>query len=128
MVIFKSKQKKFEDDLKIKFCGKRLYPTESVKYLGVNIDTNLSWQYYVIIEIPQESIYKKLLTLIITIITVVTIHLLTVDKKRFHIIWTKEANENQPKNTINHIFASRLKSYFSYYVHYFIKTSRNIMR
>ena len=75
MVIFKSKQKKFEDDLKIKFCGKRLYPTESVKYLGVNIDTNLSWQYYVIIEIPQESIYKKLLTLIITIITVVTIHL-----------------------------------------------------
>ena len=86
MVIFKSKQKKFEDDLKIKLCGKRLYPTESVKYLGVNIDTNLSWQYHVIIEIPLESIYKKLLTLIIIIIIVVTIHLLTVDKKRFHII------------------------------------------
>ena len=34
MVIFKSKQKKFEGDLKIKLCGKRLYPTESVKYLG----------------------------------------------------------------------------------------------
>ena len=47
MVIFKSKQKKFEDDLKIKLCGKRLYPTESVKYLGVKIDTNLSWQYHV---------------------------------------------------------------------------------
>ena len=31
MVIFKSKQKKFEGDLKIKLCGKRLYPTESVK-------------------------------------------------------------------------------------------------
>ena len=43
MVIFKSKQKKFEGDLKIKLCGKRLYPTESVKYLGVKIDTNLSW-------------------------------------------------------------------------------------
>ena len=27
MVIFKSKQKKFEGDLKIKLCGKRLYPT-----------------------------------------------------------------------------------------------------
>ena len=39
MVIFKSKQKKFE--------GERLYPTESVKYLGVKIDTNLSWQYHV---------------------------------------------------------------------------------
>ena len=47
MVIFKSKQKKFEDDLKIKLCGKRLYPTESVKYLGVKIDANLSWQYHV---------------------------------------------------------------------------------
>ena len=47
MIIFKSKHKKFEGDLKIKLCGKRLYPTESVKYLGVKIDTNLSWQYHV---------------------------------------------------------------------------------
>ena len=47
MVIFKSKCKNFEGDLKIKLCGKRLYPTESVKYLGVKIDTNLSWQYHV---------------------------------------------------------------------------------
>ena len=31
----------------IKLCGKRLYPTESVKYLDVKIDTNLSWQYHV---------------------------------------------------------------------------------
>ena len=47
MVIFKSKQKKFEDDLKIKLCGKRLYPTASVKYLGVKIDTTLRWQYHI---------------------------------------------------------------------------------
>ena len=47
MVIIKSKQKKFEGDLKIKLCGKRLYPTESVKYLEVTIDTNLSWQFHV---------------------------------------------------------------------------------
>ena len=42
MVIFQSKQNKLEIDLKIKLCGKRLYPTESVKYLGVKIDTNLT--------------------------------------------------------------------------------------
>ena len=36
MTIFKSKQKKFEGDLKIKLCSRRLYPTESFKYLGVN--------------------------------------------------------------------------------------------
>ena len=47
MVIFKSKQKKFECDFKIKLCRKRLYHTESVKYLVGKIDTNLSWQYHV---------------------------------------------------------------------------------
>ena len=47
MVIFKSKQKKLEGDLKMKLCGKRLYPTESVKYLGVKIDTNFTWEHHV---------------------------------------------------------------------------------
>ena len=47
MVIFKSNQKKFEGDLKMKLCGKKLYPTESIKYLGVKIDTILSWKYHV---------------------------------------------------------------------------------
>ena len=39
MVIFKSKQKKFEGGLKITLCAKRLYlyPTKSVKYLAVKI-------------------------------------------------------------------------------------------
>ena len=31
----------------MKLSGKRLYPTENVKYLGVKIDTNLNWQYHV---------------------------------------------------------------------------------
>ena len=47
MEIFKSNQKKFEGDLKIKLCSKRLYSTESVKHLGEKIDTTLSWQYHV---------------------------------------------------------------------------------
>ena len=47
MVILKSKQTKFESDLKIKLCGKRLCLTESVKYLGVKSDTNFSWQHHV---------------------------------------------------------------------------------
>ena len=42
MVIFKSKQNKFEGDLKVRLCGRRLYPSESVKYLGVKIDANLN--------------------------------------------------------------------------------------
>ena len=31
----------------MKLCGKKLYPTESVKYLGVKINTTLSGQYHV---------------------------------------------------------------------------------
>ena len=47
MIIVKSKQKKLEGDLEIKLCGTRLYPTESVKYQGVKIDANLTWQHHV---------------------------------------------------------------------------------
>ena len=39
-------QKKFKHDLKVRLCGKRIDPTESVKYLKVKIDANLIWQYH----------------------------------------------------------------------------------
>ena len=45
MVIFKSKRKKFNDTIEIKLSGKRIYPTASVKYLGVKIDQHLTWQH-----------------------------------------------------------------------------------
>ena len=35
--------KKLNFDLKLKVNGKRLYPTKSVKYLGVKINENLIW-------------------------------------------------------------------------------------
>ena len=47
MVIFKSKRKKFNDIVKIKLNGKRIYPTASVKYLGVKIDQDLTWQHHI---------------------------------------------------------------------------------
>ena len=40
MIIWKSK--KFEGHLEMKLCGKRLYPTESVKYIGMKIDANIT--------------------------------------------------------------------------------------
>ena len=42
MVIFKHKQEESEDDLKIRLCDERLYPTDSIKCLGVKIDINRS--------------------------------------------------------------------------------------
>ena len=55
MVIFIFKQSKFEGDSKIKLCSKRLYPTESVKYLGVETNANLSWQYHVSIKLNRAN-------------------------------------------------------------------------
>ena len=42
LVIFKSKRKQFDGEIKLKLSRKRLFPTDSVKYLGVKIDGNLS--------------------------------------------------------------------------------------
>ena len=42
LILFKPKIEKLEFDLKLKLNDKRLYPTESVKYLGIKIDENLT--------------------------------------------------------------------------------------
>ena len=42
LVIFKHKNKKLECPIKIKLSRKRLYPSKSVKHLGVKIDENLN--------------------------------------------------------------------------------------
>ena len=42
--IFKSKQKQFDGEIKLNLSCKRIFPTDSVKYLGVKIDGNLSWK------------------------------------------------------------------------------------
>ena len=42
--LFKSSRKLTDVPLKLKLNGKRLYPTNSVKYLGTKIDENLNWK------------------------------------------------------------------------------------
>ena len=42
LVIFKHKKKKLECPIRIKFSRKRLYPSNSIRYLGVKIDENLN--------------------------------------------------------------------------------------
>ena len=43
LVIFKFPRKVLTDEIKIKLTGKRLYPSNSVKYLGVRIHKFLHW-------------------------------------------------------------------------------------
>ena len=43
LVIFKSPKKVLVDEMKIKLSGKRLYPSNLVKYLGMKIDRFFHW-------------------------------------------------------------------------------------
>ena len=47
LVIFKSPRKVLPDEIKSKFSGRKLYPLNSIKYLGVRIDRFLHWHDHV---------------------------------------------------------------------------------
>ena len=47
VVIFRAKGKVFETDLKLKICGKKLYPCHQVQYLGVYLDEYINWATHV---------------------------------------------------------------------------------
>ena len=41
-------------DLKIKLNGKRLYPTDPVKFLGVRIGSKLNWKAHIAVDIAMK--------------------------------------------------------------------------
>ena len=47
LTLFKSLTKQTDSDLHFKLNGKRLYPTDSVKYLAIIIDKNLIWHHQI---------------------------------------------------------------------------------
>ena len=47
LVIFKSKKKHMDFDIKINLNDKRLYPADLVKYAGVRIDNKLNWKAHI---------------------------------------------------------------------------------
>ena len=47
LVVFKHQRKKLDSPIKIKLSRKRLYPSKSVKYLGIKIDENLNWKQHI---------------------------------------------------------------------------------
>ena len=47
IVIFKRQRKKLDSPIKIKLNRKKLYPSKSVKYLGIKIDENLNWKQHI---------------------------------------------------------------------------------
>ena len=47
LIMFKPRMKKVDFDLKLKLNRKRLYPTKSIKHLGIEIDESLTWNKHV---------------------------------------------------------------------------------
>ena len=45
--LFKSNKKQMDYELKVKLNGKGIYETNTVKYLGIKIDKNLTWASHV---------------------------------------------------------------------------------
>ena len=46
-MIFKSKRKIIDFEIKVKIDGKRLTPVNFIKYLGIFIDSNLEWSFHI---------------------------------------------------------------------------------
>ena len=44
VILFKTKHKSCDTDLRLKLCRKRLYKTKYLRYLGIKIDENLNWK------------------------------------------------------------------------------------
>ena len=47
VLIFKRKSRVFGTDLNLKLCGKKLFTSKSVKYLGVILDKHLQWIFHI---------------------------------------------------------------------------------
>ena len=47
VILFKTKRKPCDTDLRLKLCRKRLYKTKYLRYLGIKIDENLNWKIHI---------------------------------------------------------------------------------
>ena len=47
VILFKTKHKPCDIELRLKVCRKRLYKTKYLRYLGIKIDENLNWKIHI---------------------------------------------------------------------------------
>ena len=62
LLIFRHPNKEINYDLKIKINGKRLLPSSFVKYLGILIDSHLTWNYHADMLAAKLSRNVRMLT------------------------------------------------------------------
>ena len=47
IILFKTRNKNYDTDLKIKLCRKRIYASQYIRYLSAFIDENLNWKKHI---------------------------------------------------------------------------------
>ena len=60
LLIFRDPRKNINFDIKIKFDGKKIIPSKSVKYLGIHIGNHLSWHHFVIVNTGLNTRCERL--------------------------------------------------------------------
>ena len=105
-LMFIPKMTKLDFDLKLTLNGKRLYPTKSVKYDGIEIDERLTWNEYIndiTIKLNQANVKLYKVRESVNIRVVKLIYNATIDchLNYANTLW------GQNKNSLNGLFLSQ---------------------
>ena len=97
LVIFKHQRKKTYSEVKIKLSRKRLYPTDSLKYLGIRIDENLNWKHHVsdiAIKLNRANAVLFKIRNFVNVKTLKTIYYTIFDSRinYANVIWAQNSN------------------------------------
>ena len=97
LLIFKHQRKKIDSEVKIKLSRKRLYPTDSVKYLGVRINENLNWKHHVsdiTIKLNRANALLFKIRNFVNVKTLKTIYCTIFDShiNYANVIWAQNSN------------------------------------
>ena len=97
LVIFKHQRKKIDSEVKIKLNRKRLYPTDSVKYLGIRIDENSNWKHHlsnIAIKLNRANVLLFKMSNSINLNTLKTTYYAIFDShiKYANVVWDQNCN------------------------------------
>ena len=106
LVIFKHQRKKIDSEVKIKLSRKRLYPTDSLKYLGIRTDESLKWKHHVsdiVIKLNRENALLFKIRNFVNVNTLKTIYYGIFDShiNYANLIWA------QNLNAVNSVYPSK---------------------
>ena len=103
LVLFTSSKKQLDCDLKIKLNGKRLYETDSVRYLGIQIDKRLTWKQQInhgALKLDKANAMLSKLRHVLDIKTLRSVYYATVDSYIYAMLHLCYASLVWAQNTI----------------------------